>query len=883
MGYNGDTSRDYKFFIIFNGGEPSTSSSPPTGEPTDEELANILTQMDILDATDAGVISTGTIGGQDIIDQNRKTYEWLKSNGDSRFNGGSNGNSSGTNEDFTIEGTVYLKEWEKREFEYDISWGIVIKSSNGVILEEYDSDNEGDNFTTSGFVDELMDEYLDSFVEYAQDTDRFDSYIFQDTTYTYENSNPDQEINKTSSEEETEESPTAGEIPPPHPNADSPYSIYLPENPDIKGSINIESVGLEKKAIINVEGSTKGGTDIKIDESGNPSPTAEDDALAEEALIVANNTLESEYNIQGNLLKEKTPLSEEPPKYEYKIVGKVVDEETQQPMGGVTVKDPTNGYETITEPSGDFTLSGAYQMDEVPPTSETKPGYPEKVNLVNTQTNQVIGNSNIKLNIEKYNGKTELKSLIINYTDPKNSNIFGRTQFFPEGGTFDQSKPTPPRGYGGVIDPKPIEVEMFYKESLSDLRNTILNNLQKRFNFSSISEFEAKLKKDKSPYTLLDFNNIGFKPNSFTPPPPPTRTGPQAIPFNLEITTQEYTAMSFSTVNLDGSIKSSVGITQLKPIKATVEEEQLELEDYSEEEIQLFKDKIDKSFVTEQVDEILEQVKTKLLPAIIAMVTAFGISQLKKLLTKAKKEGMEAVKKEIKNQLPSCPADIEALNVIIDKKNQLTKQLDKLNNGLDKIKKAIDPLNKVISVSEDAVKGAKTAASAAALLPSTMATPIPSGAYFKLAVAVTDLDDLINSTKPEVDEFTFQLTFIKSKIETVINMLNILDMLIQGCAEEIGGEEGDLVAQQQISNQLLESTQQQAEQGSPVITNVNGFAMDVISVDNTTIGGLKRRRAVAKNKAGIIMLKGEPSFSSNDQILINELTFYIKQNDLKAE
>jgi hypothetical protein len=114
-------------------------------------------------------------------------------------------------------------------------------------------------------------------------------------------------------------------------------------------------------------------------------------------------------------------------------------------------------------------------------------------------------------------------------------------------------------------------------------------------------------------------------------------------------------------------------------------------------------------------------------------------------------------------------------------------------------------------------------------------------------------------------------------------MLNILDMLIQGCAEEIGGEEGDLVAQQQISNQLLESTQQQAEQGSPVITNVNGFAMDVISVDNTTIGGLKRRRAVAKNKAGIIMLKGEPSFSSNDQILINELTFYIKQNDLKAE
>ena len=32
------------------------------------------------------------------------------------------------------------------------------------------------------------------------------------------------------------------------------------------------------------------------------------------------------------------------------------------------------------------------------------------------------------------------------------------------------------------------------------------------------------------------------------------------------------------------------------------------------------------------------------------------------------------------------------------------------------------------------------------------------------------------------------------------------------------------------------------------------------------------------------MLQGEPSFSSNDQILlINELVFYIEQNNLKAE
>ena len=46
---------------------------------------------------------------------------------------------------------------------------------------------------------------------------------------------------------------------------------------------------------------------------------------------------------------------------------------------------------------------------------------------------------------------------------------------------------------------------------------------------------------------------------------------------------------------------------------------------------------------------------------------------------------------------------------------------------------------------------------------------------------------------------------------------------------------------------------------------------------------LKRRRAIARNKNGVVMLKGEYSFSSIDQILIDELVFYIQQNDLRAE
>ena len=118
-------------------------------------------------------------------------------------------------------------------------------------------------------------------------------------------------------------------------------------------------------------------------------------------------------------------------------------------------------------------------------------------------------------------------------------------------------------------------------------------------------------------------------------------------------------------------------------------------------------------------------------------------------------------------------------------------------------------------------------------------------------------------------------------MENVIKELNIsemkenkmLDGLIQDCSPE--------AEQEQVAFELTELTRDNSNQLSPVVTNVNGFEMGVETEKNS--GTLKRRRAVARNKQGIVMLKGEYSFSSIDQILIDELVFYIQTNDLKAD
>jgi len=85
-----------------------------------------------------------------------------------------------------------------------------------------------------------------------------------------------------------------------------------------------------------------------------------------------------------------------------------------------------------------------------------------------------------------------------------------------------------------------------------------------------------------------------------------------------------------------------------------------------------------------------------------------------------------------------------------------------------------------------------------------------------------------------------------------------------------------------INQELLDLTEAQEEDGNPIINNTNGFIFSVETDNTNPVGTLKRRFAVAKDSRGVTLLKGEPSFSSSDQILIDELVFYIQQNNLKA-
>ena len=342
----------------------------------------------------------------------------------------------------------------------------------------------------------------------------------------------------------------------------------------------------------------------------------------------------------------------------------------------------------------------------------------------------------------------------------------------------------------------------------------------------------------------------------FNTKPTTTTTEITYKPFDIIISAEGYIQKSIPAVNGDKTLKQNLGTIFLSPLSSDLKLEKRDALLIEEPQLKAIKiENLDFETIKQQaINKAVLNIKQTLIPAILALIAQFGIAKV-----------LEALAKDPNDIDSTCPKN---LNKIIDRKNKLTKSLNNIYNFLKKVEVGVRILDGSIDVAQIVLETFK----ALTLIPSTSVTPIPGSS----SVQVKTIEEKLKKYKLISSTTLIIIQILIQALSTALQYLSLLDMLVQKCATK------DSLPQEQISNDLLKATQQQSQQLSPVVTNVNGFKMEVITIDNITVDGLKRRRAVARNKAGIIMLQGEPSFSSNDQILIDELVFYIQQNDLKA-
>ena len=325
---------------------------------------------------------------------------------------------------------------------------------------------------------------------------------------------------------------------------------------------------------------------------------------------------------------------------------------------------------------------------------------------------------------------------------------------------------------------------------------------------------------------------------------------PESGSLSLDITAIGYGSIEPPLYKGDGTLKTDLGVLQLQPIVSSLTQDKIKSTQLSKDQIkELSKSKKDLSYYAEEkLSNQVNTLKNTLIPAILTMVAGFGITQLSEYKA-------EQLPKLLDQAV--CPTQAE-LTDLINRKNKLVKQL---TNSL----KIIDTTTKVLGVTQGVIAILQITLTLAETNP-PVTNPIPSGVEKRLDKTIATLSS-VNAGILSI------LVILKQVLAQAIQLLNLLDQLVQKCYPDAD--------QERISTELTALTAQQSTQLSPVVTNVNGFEMGV-ETENTA-NTLKRRRALARNKQGVVMLKGEWSFSSIDQILIDELVFYIQQNNLKAD
>jgi hypothetical protein len=164
-------------------------------------------------------------------------------------------------------------------------------------------------------------------------------------------------------------------------------------------------------------------------------------------------------------------------------------------------------------------------------------------------------------------------------------------------------------------------------------------------------------------------------------------------------------------------------------------------------------------------------------------------------------------------------------------------------------------------------------------MPFPVASPPGVGVPQSLLSGLQNIKDILKTLADANKKLNIQLIialifFIAAMI--ILSMIiKTVDSLIFECAKD-----------QDIELEELNPAIQDLANGdnNDIVTpnQVAGFTLEVVELDKNSIGKYKRRQAVGKNNQGVILVRGDQSFSNDDSALINELIFYIRSNDLKA-
>lgn len=253
------------------------------------------------------------------------------------------------------------------------------------------------------------------------------------------------------------------------------------------------------------------------------------------------------------------------------------------------------------------------------------------------------------------------------------------------------------------------------------------------------------------------------------------------------------------------------------------------------------------------IEKFTNTILFKLLPLGISLMLIFGITKIKDRDKKI------------------CPTP-DQLKRAAKKRNSIVKQLNQIYTMVI-VNVGLAILFNYLAIQLRGIRGQITSLSFPVSVPPGVGVP---QSLLSILQNVKDiLQNLADENKKLNIQLIIALIFFIATMIILSMILKTVDSLIFECAQKEDIELEEL-------NPAIQNLARDEEDNIVTPNQVAGFTLEVIELDKNSVGKYKRRQAVGKNSQGVILVRGDQSFSNDDSALINELIFYIRSNDLKA-
>ncbi len=324
------------------------------------------------------------------------------------------------------------------------------------------------------------------------------------------------------------------------------------------------------------------------------------------------------------------------------------------------------------------------------------------------------------------------------------------------------------------------------------------------------------------------------------------------------ITTKGYIPKKLTPYALDSTVREDLKTTELKSVKGLTDKAKADLARTKAQTILLIQALGKKSTLKILLKMFIQQCKERLIPLLLTLLQSFLIGEIIKYLTG------QITAEECEGPCPP-PEEVEKIKA---KRNKIVKQLNQIYKMLNTaliIAGILGGLSAIVLIASQIIKS----------IPLPTSVPpgvgIPTSLILRFQTIITKLEGLSKTLLTLSLGIAGALLILLGLLKQIIQLLNLLDQQFERCSDTEGLDGLDF---QLIPDEI--------EIDTPSNSTVNGFTLTTVADNKGIVGSLQKRYATATDSLGVVVLKGEPSFSASDQILIDELAFYIRSNDLKA-